>query len=214
MRSIKLAVTAGLLSTLLVTNAHALTVNGALAIIDRVVAVQMTQTDDGTNFATLFGNAFQEEEILGFIDEIWAQEGIDVNFLGATTYSNTLAYEGVPGMISPRPGSDLGDIEDNGVLHGVSNASPLVLYMYFVNIVPGFSLLDANRANGLAFRPGKTSAVGVGVNLLDVVGAENSLLALSRTTLDIISVSRILGKPRTSYVALAHHAQEPRLANN
>ena len=42
MRSIKLAVTAGLLSTLFVTNAHALTVNGALAIIDRVVAVQMT----------------------------------------------------------------------------------------------------------------------------------------------------------------------------
>ena len=42
--------------------------------------------------------------------------------------------------------------------------------MYFVNIVPFSPLLSENSVNGLAFRPRKTSAISVGINLLDFNG--------------------------------------------
>ena len=170
MRTFKSAITTGLLAFFFATNAQALILNAAQPI-DRIVTVQMIQTDNEAGmFATLFGNGSQQAEIFGFIDEIWAQAGIDVNFLAPTSYSNEFAYQGTTGMNSPRSTDDLATIETNGG-HGmggagVSNPNPLVLDMYFVDIVPGFSMLSENSANGLAFRPGKTSAVSVGMNLL------------------------------------------------
>ena len=70
-------------------------------------------------------------------------------------------------MMNPRPSADLGAIQSNGISDGVSNTDPLVLDMYIVNIVPFSPLLSENSVNGLAFRPGKTSAISVGMNLLD-----------------------------------------------
>ncbi|MDA0823362.1 MAG: hypothetical protein O3C28_13200, partial [Proteobacteria bacterium] len=129
-----------LLSVLLAVggNAHALIVNAPMAI-DRVVTVQMIQTDDGTNFATLFGTGSQQTDILGFIDQIWAQAGIDIEFLAPMSYSNAFAYEGTVGLMNPRPVSDLSAIQSQGAMAGVNNSNPNVLDMYFVNIVPGSS---------------------------------------------------------------------------
>ena len=169
MHNIKSGMISVLLSLLLAANAQALIVNPPMAI-DRVVTVQMIQTGDGTNLATMFGDAMQQAAILGFIDEIWAQAGIDVNFLGPTTYIDSFAYEGTPGMMNPRPSADLGAIQSNGISDGVSNTDSLALDMYFVNIVPFSPLLSKNSVNGLAFRPGKTSAISVGMNLLDFNG--------------------------------------------
>ena len=70
-------------------------------------------------------------------------------------------------MMNPRPSADLGAIQSNGISDGVSNTDPLVLDMYIVNIVPFSPLLSENSVNGLAFRLGKTSAISVGMNLLD-----------------------------------------------
>jgi hypothetical protein len=121
----------------------ALTVHGPMAI-DRIVTVQMIQTDDGADFATLFGTGSQQTEILGFIDQIWAQAGIDIEFLSPTSYSDSFAYEGTAGSMAPRPGGDLNTIQNQGALAGVNNSNPDVLDMYFVNIVPGFELLSEN----------------------------------------------------------------------
>ena len=75
-------------------------------------------------------------------------------------------------MMNPRPSADLGAIQSNGISDGVSNTDPLVLDMYIVNIVPFSPLLSENSVNGLAFRPGKTSVISVGINLLDFKSAK------------------------------------------
>ena len=96
MHNIKSGMISVLLSLLLAANAQALIVNPPMAI-DRVVTVQTIQTGDGTNLATMFGDATQQAAILRFIDEIWAQAGIDINFLGPTTYIDSFAYESARG---------------------------------------------------------------------------------------------------------------------
>ncbi|MFT5418903.1 MAG: hypothetical protein ACI915_005260 [Gammaproteobacteria bacterium] len=151
-------------------NAQAELVVNAAMPINRVVTVQMIQTDDGTDFATLFGTGSDQTSILSLIDQIWAQAGINIEFLDPTSYSNAFAYEGTAGMMSPRPGGDFSTIRTQGALAGVNNPNPNVLDMYFVNIVPGSSLLSENSANGLASLPGKTSIVSLGMNLLDFLG--------------------------------------------
>ncbi len=142
----------------------ALVVNAPLPITE-VVTVQLIQTDDGASgFATLFGNPTQQTEIFGFIDQIWAQAGIDIDFLPTVTpYSNAFAYQG---SVSPRPTSDLNTI----LAAGPNHLDPLVLNVYMVEIVPGFSYTNLNTANGLANIGANGITMFVGSDLLTWTG--------------------------------------------
>jgi hypothetical protein len=114
------------------------------------VTVQMIETalSDGTSPATLLGDAAQPTSIETDIDSIWAQAGIDIDFLAdVTRYNDTFAYHGNGGM---RPTTDLGAIVSNARAAGVTNPDSSVINMFFVNIVPGFSFTSENTANGLS----------------------------------------------------------------
>jgi hypothetical protein len=145
-----------------------LTVNPAQPIT-RQVSVQMIQTalDNGTSPATLFGNATQTANIEAGIDTIWAQAGIDINFLPTVVhYNNTFAYQGTAGG-GTRSQGDLSTILTNaGNQGGILNSSATVIDMFFVNVTPGFTPLGANSAAGLANIGRNGIAVFVGSGLL------------------------------------------------
>jgi len=97
------------------------------------------------------------------IDTIWAQAGIDVNFLSANFYHDIFANEG---NVSPRPFSDLTDIVSDGNTAEITHADPNVINMFFVNVAAGFSLLGEDTVAGLAFVGGNGITQYVGSNLL------------------------------------------------
>jgi hypothetical protein len=145
-----------------------LTVNPAQTIT-RQVSVQMIQTalDNGTSPATVFGNASQTANIEASIDKIWAQAGIDINFLPTVVhYNNTFAYQGTAGS-GARSQNDLSTMLTNARNHGsILNSSATVIDMFFVNVTPGFPPLDGNSAAGLANIGRNGIAVFVGSGLL------------------------------------------------
>lgn len=153
----------------------ALIVNPAVTI-DRRVTVQpiIVSNNDGSNTAEFFGTPDQESQIIEFVDTIWAQAGIDIEWLMPNMWNNTFANTGVLGNNNPRPNSDLDDVVDNGDAAGVGNPDPLVLDIYFVEIAAGFEAeffngsgtnITENVANGLAFVGGNGITQHVGDNL-------------------------------------------------
>jgi hypothetical protein len=143
----------------------ALVVNPAATIIGQVKIQPIVVSDDnGTNTATYFGNASQQSSILGLVDEVWAQAGLDIEFLSPNFWNSSFANEGSGG---PRPSSDLGTIRANGISAGVTNADANVINMFFVNFPAGFSSpLSDNSAAGFAFVGGNGITQYVGENLL------------------------------------------------
>lgn len=133
-----------------------------------VVTVQpiVVSDDDGSNTATFFGNLLQQSTIEGLIDDIWAQAGLDIQFLAPNFWNNTFANQGAPGLMSPRPNGDLNSVVTAGDTAGVGSPNPNVIDLYLVNIAAGFGALSANSAAGLAFVGGSGITQYVGANLL------------------------------------------------
>jgi hypothetical protein len=130
------------------------------------VEVQIIQTslDGGLLPATVMGNASQQAAIETGIDKIWAQAGIDIEFLPTiTTYANTFAYQGA---IVPRPTGDLGAILSNATASGKINSDPNVLNMFFVKITPGYNALNQNTSAGIAMIGNNGMAIYNGASLL------------------------------------------------
>ena len=68
----------------------ALVVNPTVPITHHLtVQPIVVSDDDGTDTATFFGTVTQQSEIEGFIDTIWGQAGIDVDFLTPNSWNNT-----------------------------------------------------------------------------------------------------------------------------
>jgi hypothetical protein len=150
------------------TCAAAIIVNAPQPITRRVT-VQLVQTalDNGSSPATAYGNATQRADIESSIDDIWAQAGIDVEFLPAINrYNDSFAYQGNAGS-GTRPGGDLGTIFNNARAEGgILNIDPLVINLVMANVVPAFSPLSENSSAGYA-RVGGNGIVGyIGDNLL------------------------------------------------
>ncbi|MGR8947771.1 MAG: zinc-dependent metalloprotease family protein [Gammaproteobacteria bacterium] len=160
-----LSFAACLVFALSISTSHAALVLNPAASITHAVTVQpvIVSNDDGSNQATYFGNATQQASILGFVDDIWAQAGIDVTFLSPNFWNNSFANEG---NLSPRPTTDLATIRSEGIVAGVANADSSVINMYLVNVVPGFEALDEDFAAGLATLDGNGFTQFVGANLL------------------------------------------------
>ena len=146
----------------------ALVVNPAQPITGLVIVQPIVvSNNNGSNTAEFFGAATEQSTIAGFVDIIWAQAGIDIEFLAPNFWNSTFANEG---NSLPRPTSDLGTIVNNGATANVTNTNPSVINMFFVNTVPGFGSLNDNTAAGLAFIDSNGIAQFVGSNLLDFVG--------------------------------------------
>ncbi len=146
-------------------SANGLNVNSPLAIT-QIVNIQsiVVSNDDGTNTAEFFGTSSQQAIIESFIDDIWAQAGIDINFLSSNTWNNSFANNGIS---DPRPGSDLGTIVSDGANAGVANTNANIINMYFVNAPAGFAVpTSENAAAGLAFVGGNGITQYIGSNLL------------------------------------------------
>jgi len=143
--------------------------------LTRQVSVQLIQTalDNGTSPATVFGNASQRANIEASIDKIWAQAGIDINFLPTIArYNDTFAYQGNNGS-GTRSSSDLSRIFSNAAAEGgILNSNPLVLNLVMANIVPAFAPLSENSAAGYARVSGNGIVGYAGDNLL---GFQNGL---------------------------------------
>ena len=131
-----------------------------------VVYVQpiIVSDDDGSNQSEFFGNAGQEAAIKERIDEIYAQAMVDIEFLPVRFIESTFINNGNGG--GERPGNDLDTIIRLGDDEGVGNSDPLVIDLYFVQRVPGFSVNSQFTANGLAFVGAPGSAIFTGESLL------------------------------------------------
>lgn len=162
----------------------ALIVNPAQPITHQVTVQPIIVSDnDNSNTATYFGDSTEQGIIKGFIDDIWAQAGIDVNFLQHNTWNNTFANWGTGGPTTTlgsgdRPTSDLSAVKSAGDAAGVTHANPNVINMFFVNIAAGFDLRSANSATGLAFRPGNGITQYVGRNLLTFTNGHEAIASV------------------------------------
>ena len=127
----------------------------------------IVSTTDGTKTATFLGTAAQQAEIEGYIDDIWEQAGIDVEFLTPTTYNDDFAYDGFYDYTSEKLRSSL-DLSTIVSKAGSppKNSSTAVLNMFFVNVVPGFKYTGESTVTGLAFVDRNGIAQFVGSRLL------------------------------------------------
>lgn len=152
--------------------------------ITQWVTVQPIIVSDtgGGNTANFFGTTVQQMAIEGFIDMIWAQAGIDINFNMPTPWSNTFANWGINGPPNnggvARPTADLNTVATDGATAGVISGNPNVINMFFVNIPAGFALLSADNAAGLADTPGNNITQFVGTNLLDFTGGREVIASV------------------------------------
>jgi hypothetical protein len=169
----------------LTTNAAAhgaLIVNLARPITDRVnVNLIGVADDDGTDSTrATFGTATQQAEIFSFVDTIYAQAGVDVEFaFRAGTYNSTFARIGTPGNNNPRPQSDLSTIRSNAAAAGgVLSSDANTLNVFLVTIVPGFSQLSANSSAGIATVNGNGITYYGGANLTGYTGGREVLASV------------------------------------
>lgn len=158
----------------------ALITNPAQAITQTVTIQPIIVSDNsGGNTANFFGTLTQQVSIEGLIDDIWAQAGIDVNFLAPSAWNNTFANWGAGGAPNNgnnrRPSSDLSTIRNNAISAGVAHANSNVINMFFVNIPAGFDLLSTNQAAGLAFISANGITQYVGSNLLGFLGGQEAI---------------------------------------
>ena len=117
--------------------------------------------------ATTFGTGTTETYIKAQINRVLAQVGVEITWLPLVDYTSDFAYDGSPASYASttRPTSHLSQIVDAaGVPPKSGNA--IVLNMFFVEIVPGFSQVGENTSNGLAFVDSNGITIQVGTNLL------------------------------------------------
>ncbi len=128
------------------TASAALIVNAPISITQEVTIQSIIVSDnDGSNTATAFGTTSQQTIIEGFVNDIWAQAGININFLpSANTWNNSNANNGV---------DSLSTLTSTGISDGVANSDSNVLNMYFVNVPPSYAAADLTplTAAGLGF---------------------------------------------------------------
>lgn len=153
------------LATVQFANA-ALIVNPPIPIQYRVTINPIVVSNtNGSNTAEFFGTAAQEAEIKSFVDIIWSQAGIDVEWQDVEFWDDTFVNTGDPLNNNPRPTSDLSTIRNMANIAGLNDPDPTVINMYFVEIAAGFPDVGENTVNGLAFVDGNGITQHVGDNL-------------------------------------------------
>ncbi len=156
-----------------IPSSFALTVNAALPITHSVTIRPIVVSDNnGGNTATFFGNDQQRSSIENFVDQIWSQAGIDVNFLTPTSWNNTFANWGTGGPTDgtdgrlARPGFDLFTMNDDAISTGIVQDIPTIINMFFVNIPAAFTYRPPNSVAGFATIGGNEISQFVGTGFL------------------------------------------------
>lgn len=127
-------------------------VNSPITLTRRVQVQPIRVKKTTGETATLFGTPAQEIYIKTQVNRIFAQVGIRIDWLPVNDYTNNFAYDGSPSNYyggGTRPNGDLDVIIANAPVPP-KNSDPLVINMFFVEIVPGFGIVAENIANGLA----------------------------------------------------------------
>jgi len=168
------------LALLLSAGARAdLIVNSAMPITDilRVNPI-IVSNDAGGDTATFMGAA--EATIKGMVDTIWAQAGINVEWLAPQTFNNTETLNGgVTTTGVTRPSTDLTsdpmgqDHETLGTTFGKRVAG--AVNIFFVNVAAGFELLGPSFVAGLAETPGDDISLFVGSSLVTFTAGHEAI---------------------------------------
>lgn len=164
----------------------ALITNSAMPLSYRLTVNPIIAYDDaGANPATFLGNSSQESAIKGFVDDVWAQAGIDVEWLTPQMIDSTEVLNGSGGANGndPRPTTDLsGDSsgEDHETIADDAGVTirGTALNIYFVDVAAGFSPLSDNTVAGLAELGGDDISVYVGVNLTGFTAGQEAVGSL------------------------------------
>jgi hypothetical protein len=137
--------------------------------ITHTLAVQFigVADDDGGNPAPLLGSLDQQSKILGFVNTIWSQAGIALNYsFRADTFDDTFVNSGDAGGNNPRPESDLDtSFALAGLAGNVLAPASTTINILMVSIVPSFSALADNQGAGLAFLGQSGMSLWAGPNL-------------------------------------------------
>lgn len=155
-------------------------VNSSLPLTHEVIVQPIrTVQADGTA-ATFFGNTASETYIKGLIDEIWAQSGVEIDWLPVVDYVSDFAYDGSPGNYAnnARPTSHLGQIVNNAPTPP-QHPSATVISMFFVEICPGFQQVNDYYANGFAYIDNNGITMHVGSELLSWQGGRDVVAAVA-----------------------------------
>lgn len=170
-----------LLATLAGTShGWSLTTNPARPITHQVsIRLIETALANGTSPATSFGNPRERADIESHVDAIWAQAGIDVNFLPTIVrYNDTFAYHGNAVRGASRPVGDLNLILSGADTKRVLHPDDSVINMFLVDVVPGFSAHGESWAGGLANVGANGIAINIGPNLLSSPSGRQSIATL------------------------------------
>ncbi len=156
-----------------IPSSYALTINAALPITHNVMIRPIIVSDNnGRNTATFFGSDQQQLSIENFVDQIWSQAGIDVNFLAPASWNNTFANWGTGGPTDgtdgrrARPSSDLSSMNESAISSGIVQDIPNIINMFFVNIPAAFTYRPPNTVAGLATINGNEISQFVGTSFL------------------------------------------------
>lgn len=127
------------------------------------VTVQPTilSNDDSSNTAEMFGTPEQSEDIEDLIDQIWAQAGIDIEFLEPQHWNNTTANLGDHSL------GALGGQADNA---GLEHPDRNVINAYFAEVVANLFGDGVDRGenfiDGYAWIGGNGISMAVGDNMV------------------------------------------------
>jgi hypothetical protein len=164
--------------SLVAVGAHgALIVNSPKPITDilRVNPI-IVSDDDGGDTATFMGAA--EAAIKGMVDTIWAQAGIDVQWLSPQSFNSTETLNGGVTSGGQRSINDLstdpGDQDHESLGQNAGKRVVGAINMFFVNVAAGHFFYDRNAivSAGLAERPGDDISMFVGTGLFDIDGGD------------------------------------------
>ncbi|MEM1082642.1 MAG: zinc-dependent metalloprotease family protein [Verrucomicrobiota bacterium] len=138
------------------------------AITHKVVVQPIRVRDTATGpIANFFGTPSSEAYIKDQINVIWAQVGVEIEWLEVIEYTDRFAYDGYPTNYTnvARPQSHLSTIRNNAGVPPKST-NPIELNFFFVEISAGFNKLSQYSVAGLASVDGNGSTVYVGGGLL------------------------------------------------
>ena len=125
-------------------------------IVQRVVVQPIVAAnDDGSNRANFLGTPEQEADILERVDQIFAQAGVDVEFLEEAEINSTFINFGDPNS-DVRSLSDFRPLISTGDAAGVGSSDPNVVDLYFIQRTP--DTRAGAGANGRGFN-GQSGAV-------------------------------------------------------
>lgn len=144
----------------------ALIVETPQEITHKVVVQPIVVESSEEDVAIFMGDGPSETYMKEQINRVWAQLGIEIEWLESVSYVNDFAYDGYPADYNhvARPQSHLTTIVSSAGAPP-RHTTETVLNLFFVDISPSFSYVGDNSGAGVAIpdQNGSTIAIGQGL---------------------------------------------------